>query len=114
MRSATWWPVDARAVRLDRDRTPEDHCPTVQDAVGVSEKLGSVEIGAREIYDAVMHLQVAVERLGDHYDSTHREVIDHETRIRTLERGRWPLPSLAVVVSAAAVIIAAVSLANPH
>ncbi|MFE9102969.1 hypothetical protein [Actinomadura geliboluensis] len=24
---------------------------------------------------------------------------DHETRIRLLERGRWPLPSVAVVVS---------------
>jgi hypothetical protein len=27
---------------------------------------------------------------------------DHEARLRVLERGRWPIPSLAVLVSASA------------
>lgn len=29
---------------------------------------------------------------------------DHESRIRTLERARWPLPSVAVVVSVASLL----------
>jgi hypothetical protein len=80
----------------------------------MNEQLGSVEIGAREIYDAVIHLQAAVERLGDHYDNTHNKVVDHETRIRTLERVRWPLPSLAVVISITTLIITTVSLVDFH
>lgn len=35
---------------------------------------------------------------------------DHETRIRLLERGRWPLPSVAVVVSLGALGAAVVPL----
>ena len=31
---------------------------------------------------------------------------DHEERIRSLERGRWPLPSLAALVSIAALVLA--------
>lgn len=31
---------------------------------------------------------------------------DHETRIRALERGKWPLPSLAALVSIGAFIVA--------
>ena len=31
---------------------------------------------------------------------------DHETRIRSLERGRWPLPSLAVLVAIGSLIVA--------
>ena len=31
---------------------------------------------------------------------------DHETRIRSLERGRWPLPSIAVLVAIGSLIVA--------
>lgn len=30
---------------------------------------------------------------------------DHEERIRALERARWPLPSLALLVAAAGVVV---------
>ena len=34
---------------------------------------------------------------------------DHEERIRALERARWPLPSLALLVAAAGVVVGFVS-----
>ena len=30
---------------------------------------------------------------------------DHEVRIRSLEKGRWPLPSLAVLVAVCSIIV---------
>jgi len=37
-------------------------------------------------------------------DSAREDLKDHEARIRMLERARWPLPSLAVLVSSASLI----------
>jgi hypothetical protein len=82
----------------------------------VSEPLGPVVIGPREIYDAVLRLQGSVDRLGDRHEAMvtstaetvadlRAELADHETRIRAGERSRWPLPSLAVVVSLVAVVL---------
>ena len=35
---------------------------------------------------------------------------DHETRIRTLEKARWPLPSLAVLIALGSMITALIGL----
>jgi hypothetical protein len=35
---------------------------------------------------------------------------DHETRIKSLETGRWPLPSLAALISIAAIIVALINM----
>ena len=74
------------------------------------EPLGPVTIGLREVYDAVMRLTGTVERLAAQHDDTARQLSDHEARLRTLERSRWPLPSLAALVSIAALIVAAAAL----
>ncbi|MBO2460983.1 hypothetical protein [Actinomadura violacea] len=37
---------------------------------------------------------------------------DHETRIRLLERGRWPLPSVAVLLSVGALAAAVIPLVS--
>ncbi len=75
----------------------------------MSDPLGPVTIGAREIYDQVIRLSASVERLSDQHADTQRDVselkADHEARIRALERGRWPLPSLAVLVSLVSLLI---------
>lgn len=73
----------------------------------MSEPLGPVTVGAREIYDQVVRTQGLVERLGDRIEDLSKDLVDHEARIRSLERNRWPLPSLAVLVSIAAMLIAA-------
>lgn len=72
--------------------------------------LGPVVIGAREVYDAVMRLTATVERLVDGHADADTQLKDHEARLRGLERGRWPLPSLAVLVSIAALGLAVVPL----
>lgn len=79
------------------------------------EPLSGVIITAREIYDAVVRLtgrmDVLIEQhnaqaqdLHDHEaraDSRHN---DHEARLRSLEKARWPLPSLAAVVAVASLV----------
>lgn len=67
--------------------------------------LGPVVITAREIYDKLVLVAAALDRLGDRFNDQARDLSDHETRIRNLERGRWPLPALAVIVSIAALVI---------
>jgi len=37
-------------------------------------------------------------------DGAREDLKDHEARIRMLERARWPLPSLAVLVSTGSLI----------
>lgn len=74
------------------------------------EPLGNVVITAREIYDAVVRLTGRVDVLIEQQNTTSRDLSDHEkasssvhadfeTRLRSLERARWPLPSLAAAVS---------------
>jgi len=72
--------------------------------------LGPVVIGPREIYDAVTRLAEQVARLVDQHDGTRAEVADHEARLRTLERSKWPLPAVTVLVSIGSLVIAAVAL----
>lgn len=69
------------------------------------EPLGGVTVTAREIYDAVLKLTGRVDVLIEQHTDTRNDVQDHETRLRVLERGRWPLPSVAVLVSLTALAI---------
>lgn len=70
------------------------------------ESFGSVTIGAREIYDALMRLTATVDRMAEQVTDVRSEVADHEQRVRTLERSRWPLPSLAAILAAASLAVA--------
>ncbi len=76
----------------------------------MNEPLGSVHIGAREIYAAVVRLTAAVDRLTDQHSDQAQDIRDHEARLRSLERGRWPLPSAAVLISVAAAVMALIQL----
>lgn len=83
-----------------------------------------VQIGAREIYDRLGDVDrklsevcSKVDRLVDAQGAIREDVAelredirDHEDRLRGLERGRWPLPSLAALCSIAAVVIALIGL----
>lgn len=68
--------------------------------------LGQVVIGAREIYDAVTQVAATVNRLAASHDEVINDLKDHEVRLRVIERSRWPLPTLAVLASIAAVAVA--------
>jgi hypothetical protein len=57
------------------------------------------------INDRLVRIEVKLDQaLADH--------ADHETRIRLLERGRWPLPSLAALLSVGALVAAIIPLVN--
>lgn len=70
------------------------------------EPLGGVTITAREIYDAVVRLTGRVDVLIEQQANTTHDVKDHEARLRTLERGRWPLPALTIVIALASLGLA--------
>jgi hypothetical protein len=88
-----------------------------------TDPLGPVHIGAREIYDAVVRVGNAVERLTDQTADIERTVdqhdtqlrgltnvperlTDHEGRLRVLESGRWPLPAAGLLIALAALAVA--------
>lgn len=50
-------------------------------------------------------LAVTLARIETKLDQAIRSDDDHERRLRRLEANRWPLPSVAVLLSVAAVII---------
>jgi len=65
-----------------------------------------VTVGLREIYEVVLELKAQLTLLvGQHADQS-KSLDDHEERIRALERSRWPLPSLSVLISLAALLLA--------
>jgi hypothetical protein len=70
------------------------------------EPLGGVTITSREIYDAVVRLTGRVDVLIEQQTATRQDVQDHEMRLRALERSRWPLPALSVVVALGALAVA--------
>lgn len=81
------------------------------------EPLAGVVITAREIYDAVVRLtgrmDVLIEQhsamgqdLRDEISRADTRHADHESRLRSLEKARWPLPSLAAVVALASLAVA--------
>lgn len=70
--------------------------------------MGYVVIGAREVYDAVLRLTTKVEALTGQLAELAGDRADHEKRLRALERARWPLPAVGVLLSIAAVIVAAI------
>lgn len=88
-----------------------------------TDPLGPVHIGAREIYDAVVRVGNAVERLTDQHADIERtvdqhdtqlrgltgvpdQITDHEGRLRVLESARWPLPAAGVLIALAALVVA--------
>lgn len=71
----------------------------------MSEPLGPVVIGPREIYDAVVRLQGSVDRLADQQAAVRVELADHEQRLRAGERLRWPLPALSAVMALVALVV---------
>lgn len=59
----------------------------------------AVQITLREIYDQLVCMRSAVERLVSLADT----VDDHEGRLRIMERRVWSIPSASLLISLAAV-----------
>lgn len=81
--------------------------------------LGPVTIGAREIYDQLLAtdkkvdgIRGEVQQVAQAHGEMTKDLADHEARIRALERGRWPLPSAAVLLSLAGLVLAILTFAT--
>lgn len=67
-----------------------------------------VYLSPPQIYQEVRDLARTVDRIESKLDGVldeqkdiRSDVADHETRLRTLERARWPLPTLGVLAGVA-------------
>lgn len=67
-----------------------------------------VVITAREIYEAVVRLTGRVDVAISQQADAAKDLTDHEQRIRALERARWPLPSIGVLIAVLSLIIAVI------
>ena len=65
----------------------------------MTDPLGPIVITSREVYDAVIRLTGRVDVLISQQSATQTDVADHEARLRSLERARWPVPAVALVIA---------------
>lgn len=76
---------------------PAPHDPAAV-ALELERLRGTVEVGFARVDGS---LALLVQRS----DQSDRQLADHESRIDTLERSRWPLPSLAAVTAVAGMLL---------
>ena len=69
-----------------------------------------VVIGLKDVYDQVVAMRSHVETLLHRQNDQEARSTDHEARLRSLERGRWPLPTVAVLLALASAAVAVVAL----
>ncbi|MFJ3173802.1 hypothetical protein ACIPJK_23885 [Streptomyces roseus] len=79
--------------------TPED---TTRVAVELAEMRGEIRIGFAELRG---QLGLALQRT----DQAEADIDALEQRVESLERGRWPLPSIAALTSVASIIYTVVA-----
>jgi septal ring factor EnvC (AmiA/AmiB activator) len=64
----------------------------------------------RSLAEAVGRIETKIDGILNETKDIRTDLADHETRIRTLERARWPLPTLGVLAGVAGAATGAVSL----
>lgn len=72
-----------------------------------------VYISSAQMYQEMRSLHDVVTRVDSKLDALSgqgRQLQDHETRLRTLERGRWPLPTIATLAGIAGATTGALAL----
>ncbi|MEC3996404.1 hypothetical protein VSR01_23990 [Actinacidiphila sp. DG2A-62] len=83
--------------------------PSLSDPAAVALELerlrGTVEAGFARVDGA---LALLVQRS----DQTDRQLADHESRLDSLERARWPLASIGALAALATVVVTALELAS--
>lgn len=64
----------------------------------------------RSLSDGLTRVETKLDGIAQGMTDLGKDVADHETRIRTLERGRWPLPTIGVLAGVAGAATGAVAL----
>lgn len=80
--------------------------------MSTTDPLAPVTIGVRQLYDKLETLtakvddvRIEVQQVAQTHSEATKDLADHEARLRALERGRWPLPSLAALIALASLIV---------
>ncbi|MER5601530.1 hypothetical protein [Streptomyces sp. NPDC002265] len=64
----------------------------------------------RSLSDGLTRVETKLDSIGQGVTDLSKDVADHETRLRTLERARWPLPTIGVLTGVAGAAASAVAL----
>ncbi len=64
----------------------------------------------RSLSDGVTRVETKLDGIAQGLTDLGKDVADHETRLRTLERARWPLPTIGVLAGVAGAATGAISL----
>lgn len=64
----------------------------------------------RSLHDAVSRVETKLDNMRDGYTEVRKDVADHETRLRTLERSRWPLPTIGALAGVSGAVAGALAL----
>jgi hypothetical protein len=83
--------------------------PTEQDS-GVYISTTQMYDEVKDLSKAVARIESKVDRFLDEAKDIRSDVQDHELRLRTLERARWPLPTIGVLAGVAGVATGAAAL----
>jgi len=72
-----------------------------------------VVLTIKDVYDVAQETRSIVTGMAHRIETAEARHMDHEARIRALERARWPLPALSVLIALASATLAAVALLTP-
>jgi hypothetical protein len=64
----------------------------------------------RSLSDGLTRVETKLDGIGQGLTDLGKDVSDHESRIRALERARWPLPTIGVLAGVAGAATGAVAL----
>lgn len=64
----------------------------------------------RSLSDGLTRVETKLDGIGQGLTELGKDVADHETRLRSLERSRWPLPAVAAVCGVAGTVTGVLSL----
>ncbi|MGV9271338.1 hypothetical protein ACWDRR_42625 [Kitasatospora sp. NPDC003701] len=67
----------------------------------------------RRVGDGLIRLEAKLDALGAADRDVDTRLADHESRLRRLEAGRWPLPTIGVLGGLAGTVVAVIALLRP-
>uniref|UniRef100_A0AAU1ZZE1 Hemolysin XhlA family protein n=1 Tax=Streptomyces sp. NBC_00093 TaxID=2975649 RepID=A0AAU1ZZE1_9ACTN len=83
---------------------------TTPDPAGVYISSAQMYQELRSLSDGLTRVETKLDGIGQGLTDLGKDVADHETRLRTLERARWPLPTIGVLAGLAGATTGAVAL----
>ena len=71
----------------------------------MDEPAAGVTITFREVYDQIVGMRTDVQRLTDNSKDVEQVLIDHESRLRSIEKWKYGIPSMVTLCAVATVVI---------